>query len=294
MAEILIEATSWAPTGIQLLCSSRNLPDLEKVFVWSHNPNVIEIHIEEENIKSDIQMMIEDNIKRKTYLSTRLEHTSPDFRRHIVRSLCDGAKRMFLLPKRMVEELDSKTNEGEMVRYLEDLPRDLNEYYLRLLKRIHGDWRPMAKKILIWLIWAKRPLPIAELNEVFALDGAYPQLEMDAKAACGTLVLVEDNTIRLSHTSVKRFFLESCNFKSDPIYFDYVDPAHDDHIAQVCVDYLFDGEYLKPKTPKDRFAPPGGKSEDQQVATSIDTTRIPRESKQSSFERKAQPRNDEN
>jgi hypothetical protein len=153
---------------------------------------------------------------------------------------------MFLLPKYMVEDLDSKGSIDEISAFLLHLPLSLHEYYLLLLKRINLRWRPMAKRVFTWVAWAKRPLSLPELKEILEIDGnEYPSLAMDAKAACGCFLSIEEDEIRLSHSSVKRF-IESQTFRESSIFTEFVETDPNDRLAVAYTRYLFDAEYNKP------------------------------------------------
>jgi hypothetical protein len=50
------------------------------------------------------------------------------------------------------------------------LPKDLNESYDRMISRIDERRRNIAQKIFQWLAFSIRPLELAELAEVVAVD----------------------------------------------------------------------------------------------------------------------------
>lgn len=55
---------------------------------------------------------------------------------------------------------------SQLERALENLPRDLIQYYDRILRKIRPEQRRVAIAILRWLLCAKRPLLLAELEEL--------------------------------------------------------------------------------------------------------------------------------
>ena len=57
---------------------------------------------------------------------------------------------------------------------MEDLPRDLDEVYERIVSGIHKKYREDALKILQWLSFSARPL---RLDEVAQVVGVVPDLD---------------------------------------------------------------------------------------------------------------------
>jgi hypothetical protein len=55
---------------------------------------------------------------------------------------------------------------SQLERALENLPRDLIQYYDRILQKIRPEQRRVAIAILRWLLCAKRPLLLGELEEL--------------------------------------------------------------------------------------------------------------------------------
>jgi hypothetical protein len=167
-----------------------------------------------DDIDEDVERMIRVNIDKTLFLSQRLASAPPHYLNYVVDTLRNGAQGMFLLPKYMVEDLNSKGSIAEISAFLLDLPLGLHEYYLLLLERMDLRWRPMAKRIFTWVVWVKRPLSLPELKEILEIDGnEYPNLALDAKAACGCLLSIEEGEIRLSHSSVKRFYSNLKHFE---------------------------------------------------------------------------------
>jgi len=259
LVNVFLDAAAAVSSGVKIFCSSRNIPDLELVLGRTRISTVSEIQIVPEDIEHDIEAMIEGNIQNSPFILEFLDGVSSDFRDHVVGSLTRGAQGMFLLPKLMVSSLEKKaatSSTDEILEFLQDLPLGLYDYYLSILKRTDKRWRPLAKKIFTWVVWGKRPLSIAELQDAFLLDGKrYPKLRVSIKAACNPLVEIDNDEIRVSHSSVKRFFLESTNFKEDPIYNELVDSAHEDHLLDICVRYIFKGDFAKPQSQQKRFNP---------------------------------------
>jgi hypothetical protein len=252
LVSILLESVTEIPFDLKIFCSSKNEPDLDQTIL--RHSRAIEIDITPDHISKDIEKMIRNNIDKTLFLYQRLQSAPPHYLGYVVDTLCNGAQGMFLLPKYMVEDLDSKGSIDEISAFLMDLPLGLHEYYLILLERMDPRWRRMAKRIFTWVVWTKRPLSLAELKEILEVDGnEYPNLAIDAKAACGCLLVIENEEIRLSHGSVKRFLVESQSFRESSIYTEFVEMYPNDHLATACTRYLFNGNYNKPARELNHF-----------------------------------------
>jgi hypothetical protein len=111
-------------------------------------------------------------------------------------------------------------------RTLKELPESLDETYERILKEIKKPNRGLAQRLLQCLVVAIRPLRVAELAEVLAVDlddsEGIPRLNADWRwedqeqallIACSSLIaIVEDGNTRVvqfSHFSVKEFLTSS-------------------------------------------------------------------------------------
>ena len=106
-------------------------------------------------------------------------------------------------------------------RILDELPKDLDETYERILREIRKPNQGHAHKLLQCLVVAVCPLRIEELAEVLAFDfnvGGTPKLnpgwrwedqEEAVMSACSSLVTIvkdgESRFVQLSHFSVKEF-----------------------------------------------------------------------------------------
>ena len=111
-------------------------------------------------------------------------------------------------------------------RTLNELPESLDETYERILKEIKKPNRDLARRVLQCLVVATRPLRVAELAEVLALDfddaDGIPRLKPDWRweeqelalmSACSSLIAIveadDSRVVQFSHFSVKEFLTSS-------------------------------------------------------------------------------------
>jgi len=89
--------------------------------------------------------------------------------------------------------------EDEIQTTLQALPQDLNETYLRILRKIQNKGSKaveITQRILLWLVGATRPLHIYELYEAIMIDTQSNSLNeqyrlidlMDIFQTCGSLI----------------------------------------------------------------------------------------------------------
>ena len=137
------------------------------------------------------------------------------------------------------------------------MPESLDETYERILKEIKKPNRDLAQRVLQCLVVATRPLRVAELAEVLAVDfddaEGVPRLKLDWRwedqelallSACSSLIAIveagDSRVVQFSHFSVKEFLTsprlitasgEVSNYHID------LEPAHT-ILAQACLGVL--------------------------------------------------------
>ncbi|KAK2600780.1 hypothetical protein N8I77_010288 [Diaporthe amygdali] len=102
---------------------------------------------------------------------------------------------------------------AEVTTTLKELPSTTNEILARHVSNISlkGD----ARLIIAWLLASKRPLTTVEIQALLELDtqrGAHQprstNIVEDIKKACGSLVIVQDKTVRFRNEAVRLQLLE--------------------------------------------------------------------------------------
>ena len=141
-------------------------------------------------------------------------------------------------------------------RTLKELPKSLDETYMRVLKNINNANWEHARRLLQCLMVTHRPLRVEELAEVLALDftvGGTPKSIEDWRledreeavlSACSSLVSVINDhgsrVVQFSHFSVKEFLtserLTSCMEEESRFHIP-IEPSHA-MLAQACLGVL--------------------------------------------------------
>ena len=154
---------------------------------------------------------------------------------------------------------------------LRELPESLDETYERILKEIKKPNRGHARRVLQCLVVAIRPLRVAELAEVLAVDfddaEGIPKLNADWRwedqeqallIACSSLIAVveaeDSRVVQFSHFSVKEFLTSSRLATVGGEASNYhigLEPAHTT-LAQACLGVLLRTHYdVDGQTPSD-------------------------------------------
>ncbi|KAB5549983.1 ankyrin repeat-containing domain protein [Coniochaeta sp. 2T2.1] len=141
---------------------------------------------------------------------------------HMVQTRIAGAvDGMFLLARLYLDSLLDKRTKAKVRSTLQDLrkgPDALQKAYTSALERIDGqlpDDRALAKKVITWIVYAKRPLSRDGLCHALALSLGDTELDQDnildvsdLITVCAGLVTLDGETdiIRLVHYTTQQFF----------------------------------------------------------------------------------------
>jgi hypothetical protein len=123
----------------------------------------------------------------------------------------------FLLARLHIESLCEKPTIKAVQEALTHLPKDLNETYDSAMKRIEdqGDMnKNIAYSALTWVVNAKRPLTVSEIQTALAVEPDSQELDEDnvmdietILAVCAGLVIVdqESSVVRLVHYTTQEY-----------------------------------------------------------------------------------------
>ena len=112
-----------------------------------------------------------------------------------------------------MDSIAHKTDRRAIQRALENLPSDINIMYNEVMARIetqNPDDRELAKRVLSWVSYARRPLHTIELQHALAVEGGITALDLDAlpnedtmSSVCAGLIRIdaESGVVHLIRTS---------------------------------------------------------------------------------------------
>ena len=160
--------------------------------------------------------------------------------------ILNKSKGPFLWTVLVLNELSSTYGEEEINQVLDDVPRDMEPLYQRILELMSqlSRGKRLAKAILTWATCAIRPLITEELDGALQLDikDGFANLKDSIVALCGQLVTVDKFAkVQMVHETAREFLLNE-NLKSE-FAINKIE-AHT-QIARVCLQYLA-GEEMKP------------------------------------------------
>ncbi|KAN0080826.1 hypothetical protein V8E54_004030 [Elaphomyces granulatus] len=153
---------------------------------------------------SELPSVVQDNDELQVEIITR------------ILSLVDG---MFLLAQLYINSLTDKLTEREINTALDNMEKGeegLGKAYDDTINRIenqgHGIHK-LAKRVLFWVVYAKRPLIAEELRHALAVEPSTYRLDKtnlypvkDMVSSCAGLITVNSNRVLLVHYTTQQYF----------------------------------------------------------------------------------------
>ncbi|KAH6844808.1 hypothetical protein B0I37DRAFT_312184, partial [Chaetomium sp. MPI-CAGE-AT-0009] len=223
--------------GANVLATSRSIPEITEKFdldTW------LEIRARDEDITKFVDAQVSQ------WGSDLLK----SMRAEVTESTVTAASGMqpphdrFLLAKLGVDSLMDHRLPRDIKTALKALPKGSNAYrvaYEDAMKRMEHQGpksTQFAKRVISWMVCAKRQLTLSELRHALALEVGDPQLDLDnlplpqdIVSVCAGLVTVDQGSgiISLVHYTTQEYFERTRNQ-----WF----PTADDDMAKACTTYL--------------------------------------------------------
>ncbi|KAI9843643.1 MAG: hypothetical protein M1837_006225 [Sclerophora amabilis] len=208
-----------ASNDINLMATSRFIPHIMEAF---ENDPQLEIRASE----ADVRRYLDGQMFRLARCVIKNAALQEDIKEEIVKAV-DG---MFLLAQLHLDSLTDKMSIKDVKTALKRLPKGgdaLQRAYGNAMERINAQqpgFRELAKQVLSWITYAKRPLTLIELQHALAVELEEPCLDLDNLkdeadmiSVCAGLVTVEQESshIQLVHYTTQEY-LEGIYLKSDP------------------------------------------------------------------------------
>ncbi|KAJ7218758.1 ankyrin repeat-containing domain protein [Mycena rebaudengoi] len=191
---------------VTLLLTSR--PNIAPVAFFPTAP-VVEIRAREEDIRRYIDVHIQTSARLSKHIRAR-----PELRAEIESKIISNVDGMFLLAKLHLDALAIKATVNAVRDALKNLPEDLEHTYNEAMDRIEAqnkDDREIARRALIWVANAKRPLSVHELCEALAIKLGATTLDANDMLDIGFIVsvcaglLIVDQAVRLVHHTTQDY-----------------------------------------------------------------------------------------
>ena len=182
--------------------------------------NIRPLQITSAVLEQDITTFIHNEISKSDILSL------PELRNRILSLLVKKSDGMFLWVKLMIDDLKKSSSQFEIEKRLQNSPPGLENAYrimfLRISQRLDKFERRLAQDVFAFIIVACRPLRFDEIRLAHALHNRSlerPERPLEEFLLLqplqrvinllGGLVVVIDNALHLTHSSVKDFLVRS-------------------------------------------------------------------------------------
>ncbi|KAJ7270947.1 hypothetical protein C8J57DRAFT_1468148 [Mycena rebaudengoi] len=238
--DILLKTLAAMGESVSLMLTSR--PNLTPEAFFS-TALVLEISAKDEDIRSYIKAQIQNSFRLSKHVRAR-----PELRGEIETKIAENADGMFLIAKLHIDSLATKSTVKAVRDALQNLPEDLEHTYDEAMDRIEAqnkDDREIARRTLIWVANAKRPLTVFELQEALAIEPDSKTLDVDGLldieiilSVCVGLVIVDvvivdvseySRIVRLVHLTIQEYL-----DRVQPIRF----PGAQTEITRHCLAYI--------------------------------------------------------
>ena len=169
----------------------------------------------------------------------------------------------FLWASLLINDLCAQGSDEKIINTLASLPRDLPEFYTRVVNRISQTQQSQTmSEVFGWVVIVRQPLSISQNRDAIAIQPCQPytmpkRLHNDINRIIewsrGLLTLdEEDSTIQFAHPSVRQFFLADSKTEKPPA-FEYNQDDLDIKAGDTCVTYLNFSDFERKllKRPKD-------------------------------------------
>ena len=241
-----------ATSPVHIIVTSRSETHIVPVF--AEGKGVPALYVTTDDVKRDIISYVQAKVKK----SASLRH--PQVKDNIVTALATKSGGMFLWVYLMLKVLKSLPTVSDVLKALSTLPEKLDDVYKRILVHLHESLKPgpraFCQLVLKWIVATSRPLLFTELVEglkaeynktssMFDHEQGFQNTLLygrkDIELVCGSLVTVNEDSIRLIHLSTRDYLRSSAEAVrlEAPLDSFLVDvPLTQNRIALTCLEYL--------------------------------------------------------
>ncbi|KAM0548199.1 hypothetical protein ACHAPJ_009998 [Fusarium lateritium] len=222
--------------NIKFMATSRRIGTIEEEFEAFENSAILEIVADAE----DIKRFVHGELPRLARCVSRDE----DLKSLVTSTITEAADGMFILARLQFELLVGEPTARKIKSTLQALPKgskQLFKAYEKTMTRLENQspgHTHLARTVLAWIVNAKRPLTVKELQHALATEIGDPDLDQDnvtdmsyILSACVGLIIVETESqvVRLVHYTAYEYLNE--NWASS-----ISDSQR--NMAEICISYL--------------------------------------------------------
>ncbi|KAK4155947.1 ankyrin repeat-containing domain protein [Chaetomidium leptoderma] len=257
--EALNDMRGWPGPGLHLLVTSRDEQDIREHL---DPPAEQVVPMKNESIDADIASFVSGHLKTNHRLWKWEEHHD-----QIERAFTEGAKGVFRWVECQFAALEAcPRSKTRLDACLRSLPQTLDKTYERMLSNIEEESADDARRALVLLCTAKRPLKVEELIDGLAVKlGDNPRFnedsrlrnEDDIRHICPGFIELDlhprrngsyEVRVRIAHYSVQEY-LESDRIRTSGATKFTVRPVEaNTEVASICLAYLMDPKLCEERT----------------------------------------------
>ncbi|RPB12644.1 hypothetical protein P167DRAFT_574015 [Morchella conica CCBAS932] len=201
----------------------------------------------------DLQLNLHCDARRygaeKLLLEGKVNEALKEEIRHTLKIKANG---MFMWVNLQILALCEEPTPSLVRKALDQLPKDLNETYDRIIEKIEAKEgsNNTAKLVLKWLLYAREPCTVKTITQALAVGAGENPFDEDALELtpsyiidCCKNLVVEDSglgKLRFAHFSVQEYLLRNPKFNNDL--------GNHTHMAEICLKALLN-HHRKVETP---------------------------------------------
>ena len=240
LLDVIDRIVAWNHQNVHVLLTSRKEVDIDER-MHEFVPDVNQISLQSHLVDKDIQKYINKRLDSDRSLK-RWKNDAPT-QELIKTTLTNKANGMFRWCAYQLDDIGRCLTRAMVAKTLNNLPKDLDETYARILCGIDDTYRPYARSILRWLVFTPVPLTTRYLCEIMGIDleaGVFEEDNVfidpqDLARVCPGLITAASSkpnwsfeindrwesatVIQLAHFSIEEYLLSNRIQQGDAAYF---------------------------------------------------------------------------
>jgi ankyrin repeat protein len=211
--------------------------------------NLLQIDPSQDHVERDLRLVIQTKVEG----IVQRTKCKRNVREYLENALYSKADRTFLWVTLVLHLLETSllASQRDFKEIIDQLPKTLTATYERFLYGISTQYQPLATRLLHFLVGSSRPLTLAEMRALIAVqdyhrtlssveEDAQPNIRETIEGVLGPLVRIWDSRIYLVHQSLKEFLQTLSTQTDNPLSSIYgIDPRKASLLlADACVSYL--------------------------------------------------------
>ena len=245
ICDLLKTAVSRPTNHVKVLVTSRSENRVIKPLLSCYPTTSLTIAMVQEDIAAFVRAEINSLCE-----NGKLRLGNLELKQEIIKTLIVKAEGMFLWVRFQIETLCSQTTDGEVRQALNTLPYGLEEVYERALRYIECQTLPvkaLARKVIMIVLFSKRPLWIRELLEALAINPGSKAIDPLHRLndpsmivpICAELISIDTyDRVQFAHSSVRDFLLHKSNDHQTPKWLGFTPESANVDIGRICLTYL--------------------------------------------------------